>query len=170
MTGQLQFRVAGTPSTQGSKTGFVARNKLTGTVRAIVVDKNPKTLKPWREAVRSTAVEAIGDAWQPYAGPVTVRLLFALAKPSSAPKSRRTWPTGARSGDIDKLARAVLDALTDAGVWRDDSQVIRLDIVKDYPDHVGQITPGVIVHVEPLEHAPVAGARPHTEQEPITWP
>lgn len=142
----VQFRVAGRPVTQGSKTGIIVGG------RAILVEKARDRLKPWREAVRSTAIEHLGDVWQPFPGPVHVGLVFALPKPASAPKTRRTWPTGARSGDVDKLARACLDALTDAGVWRDDAQVVELHVVKDYPGpHTQQITPGVLITVTPAE-------------------
>lgn len=147
-SGALSFRVAGRPVTQGSKTGIVVGG------RAVLVEKARDRLKPWREAVRSTALDHLGDAWQPYPGPVYLQLVFALPKPASAPKSRRTWPIGARSGDVDKLTRAVMDALTDAGVWRDDAQVVRLLVDKDYPGpHTQQITPGVLVHVVPAEVA-----------------
>ena len=142
MTALLQFHVVGVPATQGSKTGFVVGR------RAIVVDKNPARLKPWREAVRSTAVDAAGPDWIPISGPVAVRLLFALPQPASAPKRTRTWPTGARSGDIDKLTRSCLDSLTDAAVWLDDSQVVSLTAVKDYPgQHVAQTVPGVLIQI-----------------------
>lgn len=160
----VRFRVAGRPMTQGSKTGIVVKG------RAVLVETNRAALKPWREAVRSTALEHLGDTWQPYPGPVHVRLLFALPKPASAPKTRRTWPVGARSGDVDKLARACLDACTDAGVWRDDAQVVDLHVTKDYPgEHAGQLTPGVLVHVVPAELAAVAQLA-LTPQEHLAWP
>lgn len=142
---ELQFRVSGTPSTQGSKTGFVVKGKATGKYRAVIVDKNPKALKPWREAVRSDAVAAAGEGWVPIGGPVRLALLFAMPKPV---KPQHRWPIGANSGDVDKLARAVLDALTDAGVWADDARVVDLRVVKDYPgEAVAQTTPGVLVRV-----------------------
>lgn len=142
----LDLHVAGVPATQGSKTA-IARGG-----RAWLIDKNPQKLKPWREAVRSDAAQHLesvhGDTWQPLTGPVSVRLLFAVPKPASAPKRRRVWPIGARSGDADKLARSVLDSLTDAGVWRDDSQVVHLDVWKDYPGpDVQQFVPGVRITV-----------------------
>jgi crossover junction endodeoxyribonuclease RusA len=136
----LQFRVVGLPVTQGSK-----RAVLRG-ARAGLIDANDAKLRPWREAVRAVATDAWGNR-PPVAGPVRVVVLFALHKPASAPKTRRTWPMGARSGDVDKLARAVLDAMTDAGIWRDDAQVVRLEVVKDYPEHLDQMSPGAIVRL-----------------------
>lgn len=151
---RLTFRVAGKPVTQGSATAFIVGGKYKPQ-RAVVTSTNNETLKPWREAVRSTAVDAIAaQHWTTYEGAVSVILAFALPKPQSAPKTRRTFPIGKRSGDGDKLTRAVLDALTDAGVWNDDAQAIRLVVAKDYPGpDVGQTTPGVLVVVDtnPLE-------------------
>ena len=46
--------------------------------------------------------------------------------PTSAPKRRRYWQTTRTSGDVDKLIRSTFDALTAAGVWHDDAQVVRL--------------------------------------------
>ncbi len=142
----LAFRTVGLPVTQGSMSAFVAGG------RAIITDSKRKTLKPWREALRSDALEAAGEAWQPLAGPVKVTLLFALPKPASAPKRRRIWPVGSRSGDVDKLARAVLDAMTQAAIWRDDSQVVDLRALKDYPGQaVGMHVPGVTVAIYRVE-------------------
>lgn len=123
--------VRGTPSPQGSKTAFMRGG------RPVIVDQNPGKLKPWREAVRSTLVDRLPDNWAPLTGPVHVTIEFVLQRPASAPKRRRTWPIKARSGDLDKLVRAVLDAATDAGIWVDDSQVISITASKDWaPDGV----------------------------------
>ena len=45
---------------------------------------------------------------------------------------------------LDKLLRAVLDGVTDAGAWRDDSQVAQLSAVKRWADAE---TPGGGVHL-----------------------
>lgn len=141
----LAFRTVGLPVSQGSMSAYLRGG------RAIVTDQKGPKLKPWREAVRSDAVTAAGPDWQPLAGPVRVVLLFAVRKPTSAPKRRRTWPITKSSGDVDKLARAVLDSLTQAAIIRDDSQVTDLRAVKDYPGHgSGLHVPGVLVAVYPV--------------------
>jgi Holliday junction resolvase RusA-like endonuclease len=141
----VSLRVVGVPTTQGSKNGFVVKSKF-GKARAIVVDVKPHALRSWREAIRCDVVSALGAGWAPVEGPIRVDLVFALPKPASAPKRKRTWPIGARSGDIDKLERAVLDALTDSGIFKDDGQVVELRGVKDYVDEV-TATPGVRIDV-----------------------
>jgi len=138
----IRFTVLGTPSTQGNKSGFV--NKHTGKVvmREGRSKEASERFHSWREAVRSEAqdyAETFGLTG-PCDGRVAVHLQFMLQRPSSAPKTRRTWPIGARSGDIDKLARAVLDSLTGV-LFADDAQVTELVVTKDYG------TPGVIIEV-----------------------
>lgn len=151
MSDPIRFEVRGAPSPQGSKTGFVV-GKPGGKQRAVVVDKNPKDLRAWRHAV--------SDAAQPVApvpvwtGPVEVVLRFRLQRPKGEPTHRglgkarhpiRTWPD--RRPDLDKLERAVLDALTGV-VFADDSQVVRLDASKDWGD------PGVAVEIRRYEGDP----------------
>lgn len=96
----------------------------------------------WRGAVREVAHKAVrccdkptcGDLkpGYPAAGGIEVRVRLFFAKPKSAPKTRTIQPVTRSSGDIDKHARNVLDALVDAGVIGDDSQVVVLDIRKAY--------------------------------------
>lgn len=160
----LQFRVAAVPKPQGSKRGFVVRSKATGKHRAVVVDSDKGPLRDFREAVRCDAVEAAGEGWTPLQGPLRVVLLFALRAPKSLPKTSRRWPIGRTAGDVDKLTRAVFDALTDAAVWDDDGQVVDARIVKDYPTpDVAQSTPGVLVRIWRAEGSPP----PSTGQIPL---
>ena len=72
---------------------------------------------------------------------VEVDIVFYMPKPASAPKK---WVPMVKRPDIDKLGRAVLDALTDV-VFEDDSQVTDLLLHKRYiseehPDPGAQIT------------------------------
>jgi Holliday junction resolvase RusA-like endonuclease len=148
----LAFTVVAVPKPQGSKRGFVVQGKNDAKPRAIVVDSDKQPLKDFREAVRSTAVDAKPDGFTPFEGPLTVTLAFALRKPKAAEQGPRRWPIGKTAGDVDKLTRAVLDALGDAAVFGDDGQVVRLIADKDYPGTVEsgmQASPGVRVTVEP---------------------
>jgi Holliday junction resolvase RusA-like endonuclease len=49
--------------------------------------------------------------------------------------------------DLDKLQRAILDGFTDAGVWRDDSQVVRIRATKQYAPTFNDQQSGAAVRV-----------------------
>jgi Holliday junction resolvase RusA-like endonuclease len=113
-----------------------------------VRDDNAERLRPWREAVKQAALDALAGRDR-LEGPVSVDVLFTFDPPKSAPKSRRCWPITRSSGDLDKLQRAVFDALTDAGVWRDDSQVIDVRARKVHVGDDGALhIPGAVVTVQ----------------------
>lgn len=127
----LRVAVRGTPVSQGSKTvilGADGRGRLIEGKGA-----HPRRLAEWREVVRQEAfLAARAASWaMPEDGPVVVRLHFALPPPRSASGRRRAWAVGARSGDLDKLARACLDALCGVA-FRDDAQVVAAVLTKDW--------------------------------------
>lgn len=143
--------VNGVPIPQGSKR--IGRNRRTG--KPILVEDNPETA-PWRNHVTEVAGMIARNIRlpEPLDGPLRVRLTFTMPKPASAPKRRRTWPH--TKPDVDKLTRAVHDALTDAGVWREDSRVQHVSAEKVYPGepaHHGEALdrPGVQITVWRVE-------------------
>ncbi len=109
------FEVRGIPAPQGSK-----RHVGHG-----VMIESSKKVKPWREAVKAAAIEAMQKRGitQPFGGPLQAVIIFALPRPRAAPKSR-IYPD--RKPDLDKLLRSTLDALTDAGLISDDSRLVAL--------------------------------------------
>ncbi len=111
----IEFTVYGVPIPQGSTKAFIPK----GWKRPIVTHDSAKT-KPWRQAIVDATLERMAGR-APLEGPVELRVTFYLPRPKSAPK-RVTEP--AKQPDLDKLVRAVGDALTAAGVWRDDGQVV----------------------------------------------
>ena len=93
-------------------------------------------LKAWEQTIRSVA-QAHVSAYT--TDPVRVRLRFALPRPKSLSRRASCQPHTKRP-DVDKLARAALDALTGV-VFKDDSQVYALHASKRYaredePPHV----------------------------------
>lgn len=131
----LDFFVEGTPVPQGSKNAYVRGG------RAVLVDAN-RHLKSWRAAVRAAAERAIAeDDWETLDEPCSVHLAFIMPRPK-----RPRWDVPAVKPDLDKLTRAGFDALTDAGVWRDDSRVVSMEVTKRYEGAV----PGVWVEVRAL--------------------
>lgn len=144
----VRFTVPGLPAPQGSKR----------VVRGRLIDANHASLRPYRASVAAAAAQALGlgldgppgaqngpqglsglSEHVPTREAVAVELRFGLPRP------RGHWGTGRNSEvlkpsapefpatkpDIDKLVRAVLDALTGV-VFADDAQVVRLYTDKVY--------------------------------------
>lgn len=102
-------------------------------------DANAHRLKAWRSAVAGQA--AIAWDGEPIAAAVHVGLRFVFPRPASA--RRRVWPSV--KPDLDKLTRAVLDALTGSLIV-DDAQVVSLRAVKEY----SAVGAGVVVVVRAM--------------------
>lgn len=132
----LEVTIHGTPQQQGSK-----RN-----VGKVSIEAN-KNLAPWRaDAIAVLRAEMERQAVTQFITPVFVEARFTYARPAShfrtgrnahllrdaAPLYKSTAP------DLDKLCRAVGDALTQAGVVRDDALIVTWDAAKRWG-----LTPGV---------------------------
>lgn len=144
----LRFRVDGLPVPQGSHRSVPTGQHFsprTGQMERThrIIDSNPN-LMPWRARVVAEAVRAHRGR-PPFNGEVFVLLWFGFPylnrhlkmdgsiRPS-APTLKRTKP------DIDKLERAILDGLVEAGVIVEDGRVCGVLKFKGY-----SIRPGVIV-------------------------
>lgn len=108
----LSLFVPGHPAPQGSKRH----------VGGGIMIESSKKVKPWRSDIRSALLDATGQPLRFFDGAVNVQLVFIMPRPLSTPK--RTTPPATKKPDLDKLTRAVFDAIGSAGIWRDDSQVI----------------------------------------------
>ena len=122
------FFVEGTPRPQGSKRSLG---------KGIMVEQS-RHLKPWRERVFWAAKE---QQPQLLSGPALVNCQFFFHRPKShfgvgknkdrLKLSAPIYPANRNAGDIDKLCRAILDALT--GIcFEDDSQVVALKASKQF--------------------------------------
>jgi len=136
----VAFTVAGTPVPQGSMravpTGRGAR----------VTASNASALGSWRGAVAAAARDAM-QGRPAFPGPVRLELVCDFARPRahfgtgrnrgrlkpSAPVYRAGRP------DLDKLVRAVCDALTGI-VIRDDDLVVELFAAKHFGEAAAHIT------------------------------
>lgn len=143
----LSIVVLGRPAGQG-RVSFLGRGRA--------IHSNHAKLTPWRSAIIAAAHAAMAaqcrgphrPAWQ--ADPMEVDITVVVPRPKSAPK--RLWPVTRSSTDIDHHVRAVHDALSAAGVWADDSQVVEVAARKTYPG-AGLGEPGALIHVRALPDA-----------------
>lgn len=140
----LRITVYGQPAPQGSK-------KFVGVINGRgMLAESSKRVKPWRQDVVAAARDVVQGA-PPLDGPLSVRMVFTLAKPTSAPKRRRSWPN--RKPDVSKLARSTEDALSTAGVWADDARVVEYTrLAKVFPNEDTEAlqSPGVFIEIRVL--------------------
>jgi crossover junction endodeoxyribonuclease RusA len=125
----VSFFVPGKPAGKGSLRAFARADGGVG-----VEEGNADKVRPWMHAIAASALEAGVRVLED--GSVGLVLIFRRPRPKShtgakgnLKPSAPSWPT--TKPDIDKLARAVLDALTGVA-YRDDSQVVRLEASKRF--------------------------------------
>ena len=112
------FSVEGLPIPQGSKTLAKAGKKVW------LRDANAAKLKPWRQKIA-----AASDLGVTFDRPVAVFAVFYMPRP----KKPRWWVPAVKP-DSDKLARSLLDGMTDGGLLVDDCRVTHLEVIKRYED------------------------------------
>lgn len=132
--------VWGRAQSQGSKRGFVHPHLK----RVVIVDDNDKALKSWRQELvdamqRCKPARVLDSA-------VAVSILIYVPRPQAH------YRTGEHAGDlkpnaprlpaagrdIDKVARAILDAGTIACWWTNDARVTDLHMRRRYDDGIGE--------------------------------
>lgn len=124
----MEIVVHGDPAPQGSKTPWG--------------QEASQGLKPWREVVAWEGKIVMGSR-PPMIGPLAVHMTFSLSRPKSHATLSDPPVFVTRTPDLDKLVRAVGDALTGI-VWKDDSHISRIQAEKCYG------YPGVAITVVPL--------------------
>lgn len=138
---ECKFIVPGPAAPQGSKRAI----KLRGSGRVVLVESSAK-VKPYRAVVALAARDAWGRP--PSGNAVYVRVAFTFLRPKSHYTGRGAIRSGAPDfpgkPDIDKLCRALLDALTGV-VYADDAQVVLLEATKQYAE-----TPGTVIEIREM--------------------
>lgn len=157
-TRQLTIIAYGNPVKQGD---------LTRSQHGVLYHSNRKALLPWRDTVAAAARAAIAatypDAGAPLFGrdtPVRAGVVWTFDRSGAHFGSGRNAGILKASApvehvhapDLDKLLRAIFDALS-GPVWHDDRQVTRLtDTARVYPGgHPDSLrTPGVVIRIAEL--------------------
>lgn len=138
----MTFRAVARPVAKGSMRAFLPAGS-----RRPVLTSTAGGLKAWEAVVRDAATDVLRETLPRVVG-VRVIMEFILPRPQAHPKRRML--DHVRKPDIDKLARAVLDALTGVA-YVDDAQVCWIEVLKRYAEPTEQ--PGVIVTVGPFAEA-----------------
>lgn len=137
----LVIDVRGERAPKGSKVAL-GRSKKGKTILKESSDKLPMWYSDIKNATEKAMVDTGG--WdEPFDGPVIVTMSFYFYRPKNQRRTGKNShllrddaplrPIGSVN-DLDKLERAVNDALTAAGVWYDDGQVVRIVSDKCYTD------------------------------------
>lgn len=151
-----RFFVEGRPRTKGSLTPQMSRG-AGGKIRVHLVESGEYAV-PWKKtmirAIRDQTSVGMERSAGPYAGAVRVNATFVFERTFGVghevwPSHRTPFPTAIDIGDLDKLLRNLLDALTQSGLIKDDSQVALIVSGKAWADETFP-TPGVNVTVEAL--------------------
>lgn len=151
---ELVFKIGGEPVPKGSLkcVGRAGQHRI--------VEDNPRT-RSWRKTI-AEAVEGVTNA-DPHE-PIGVEATSTLPRPAHHYRATGVlranappFPTNYRTGDVDKLLRLVLDALVDAHLLVDDSQVVEAVTRKSWPNpeaspYVPDVLddPGVVIRVYPM--------------------
>lgn len=133
----LVFRAYGLPVPSGSRRVMPIRRRDGSQTYRLIADRH---VSDWIATVRAEAVRAMA-ADPPWPGPLRVMLEFYFPRPLKHYRgNKRGKPLRqdapkyvSRRPDLDKLVRAVLDALTGV-VWLDDAQVAHVIASKTYVD------------------------------------
>lgn len=137
---EYRFFAYGVPVPQGSMVPAIMWPKGGGQPMPYLRSDNAGALRKWRGVITGMA-KVVHNGRPPIDSPVAVYLEFSLPRPKSVRRAHHSVKP-----DVDKLVRAVLDGLTKARVWVDDSRVVSLAAHKLYGD-----IPGVWIVVRTLQ-------------------
>ena len=138
-----KLSVFGSPKPQPRPRAFVRKTK-TGPPVARVFDAG--TAENWKSRIAASA-NGKRPPGAPLDCPIRVELRFIMPRPQSL--RRKKDPAGpiphTKRPDVDNLAKAVLDCLSELGWWVDDTRVAELEATKEYASKEG--VPGLELRV-----------------------
>lgn len=122
--------VPGRARTKGSLKPVVS-GRGSGRIKVGLVESGEYS-KPWKNTmIREIRAQVGPENCVHYDGPVRVICAFLFA-PEGFELDACGWPVAIEYGDVDKLERNVLDALTQSGLIKDDKLVVILESVKRF--------------------------------------
>lgn len=130
MNTSISFRVNYAPVPQPRPRARVMFVGKRPTAQVYEDTKHPCTL--WRIRVLDAWRLAMPSPGFRFEGPLAVSLELVMGRAKAMKQSGRIWDTrsgGKYGGDVDNLAKSILDALN-GKAWHDDGQVTQLSVAK----------------------------------------
>lgn len=139
----VTLTIPGVPKPKGSLKCLGRRGRV---AHQLVEDAGPE-LRDWRDRIAETVRTRVRTRGEP-GETVHVDVTFTIPRPAYhygtgrnaqqlRPKYAAAPATARGTGDVDKLARLLLDALQDGGLLADDAQATDLTARKRYVDAPG---------------------------------
>jgi Holliday junction resolvase RusA-like endonuclease len=145
-----QTWIGGRPRTKGSLNAYCSK----GRDHKLIWREQVKDSKAWRLRMAGHLQREARAMYGPehllLEIPVELRLVYFFSR-EDEDRSTEPYPTAMTVGDLDKLDRNVLDALTSSGIIKDDRYVVRIMSEKRWGK-----TPGVqvtLMQIPEEEHA-----------------
>lgn len=127
---EISYTVVGIPKPQARPKVF---HRTLKSGQAFVSTYSPKS--DWFHLVYTESLKQKQKLKNRFIGALELVLVFCLPIPQSISKKRREeLHFVSKRPDLDNLAKAVMDAINNVGIWEDDSQVAHLDVRKIYSD------------------------------------
>lgn len=149
---KISFWAQGVPKGQPRPRAFA--RKMGNKVVARVYDAG--TAEGWKSCIATAALTHVPK--EPIGGPVSLDIVLVMPRPKGhygtgknatlLKQNAPDWHVG--KPDTDNAAKAILDCLTTMRFWRDDAQVVQLNVSKVYETNSG---PGAAIEIEELTGA-----------------
>ena len=139
---EINYTVVGIPKPQARPKVF---HRTLKNGKNFVSTYSPKT--DWFGLVYTESLKIKNTLKNRLVGALELNLTFCMPIPKSISKKKREqlhYVT--KKPDVDNLAKAVMDAINQVGIWEDDSQVSRLVVSKIYSDE-----PRCIISIREIE-------------------
>lgn len=140
---ELQYTVIGIAKPQARPKVF---HRTLKNGKNFVSTYSPKT--DWFGLVYTESLKQKNLLKNKLSGALRLNLLFCMPIPKSISKKKKEKLFYvSKRPDIDNLAKAVMDAINQVGLWEDDSQIARLEVSKIYSEE-----PRCLILIEELEN------------------
>ena len=127
---EINYTVVGIPKPQARPKVF---HKTLKSGKPFISTYSPKS--DWFHLVYTESLKQKNLLKNRLSGALRVILRFGIPIPKSISKKKREQlQYVTKKPDIDNLTKAVLDAINNAGLWEDDSQIASLQVKKIYSE------------------------------------